>query len=79
MGTERNNVQSQAQRRALMSTARQGTCFIPIVVPMGKLWGAYGLAGVQAAADLLSLILAVRMTRRIQKMCAAQEALPQNI
>ena len=73
----------EARGALLLSTARQGTCFIPIVVPMGKLWGAYGLAGVQAAADLLSLILAVplavRMTKRIQKMCAAQEALPQNI
>lgn len=36
----------------LLSTARQGTCFIPLVVPMGMLWGAKGLAGVQSSADV---------------------------
>lgn len=49
----------------LLSTARQGTCFIPLVVPMGMLWGAKGLAGVQSSADVLSLALAIPMALRM--------------
>lgn len=62
----------EARGALLLSTSRQGTCFLPIVVPMGKLLGADGLAGVQAAADMLSLVLAIplsiRMIRKIQTM-----------
>lgn len=43
----------------LLSTSRQGTCFLPILYPMYWMLGAYGLAGVQAAADILTLVLAV--------------------
>ncbi len=54
-----------------LSTARQGTCFLPILFPMTWIFGAYGLATVQAAADILSLVLAVpiavRMRRRIRQ------------
>lgn len=61
-----------AKGALLLSTSRQGTCFIPIIVPMGKLFGGDGLAGVQAVADVLSLILAVplamRMKRKIRSM-----------
>lgn len=58
----------EARGALLLSTARQGTCFLPIVVPMGKLWGADGLAGVQATADVLSLIMAVPLAVRMGKM-----------
>lgn len=65
-----------ARGALLLSTSRQGTCFIPIVVPMGKLWGADGLAGVQAVADILSLLLAVplaiQMTRKVKSMQVTQ-------
>ena len=58
----------EAKGALLLSTARQGICFIP----MGKLWGADGLAGVQSVADVLSLVLAIplalRMTRKIWQM-----------
>ena len=43
----------------LLATARQGTCFIPLLFPMTALWGEYGIASVQAAADVLTLILAI--------------------
>ena len=61
-----------AKGALLLSTSRQGTCFIPIIVPMGKLFGGDGLAGVQAVADVFSLVLAVplaiRMKRKIRLM-----------
>ena len=50
-----------------LSTARQGTCFLPIVYPMAWLWGGYGVASVQAVADLLSLILAIPLIRKVKK------------
>ena len=48
----------------LLSTSRQGTCFLPILYPMAWLFGAYGLAGVQAVADILTLALSVPILRR---------------
>lgn len=59
----------------LLSTARQGTCFIPFLYPLAWLFHANGIASVQALADVISLALAipiaVSMTRRIRQ---AQEA-----
>ena len=43
----------------LIATSRQGTCFLPLLYPMAALWGAYGVAAVQAAADVLSLAFAI--------------------
>ena len=48
-----------AKGALVLSTARQGTCFIPIVHLLAKLFGAYGVASVQAVADVLTMILAV--------------------
>ena len=42
-----------------LSTARQGTCMLPIVHLLTGLFGAYGIASVQAIADVLSLALAI--------------------
>ena len=50
-----------------LSTARQGTCFIPILYPLAFLFGAYGIACVQALADILTLILAVPILRKTKK------------
>ncbi|MDE7221616.1 MAG: MATE family efflux transporter, partial [Oscillospiraceae bacterium] len=50
----------------LLSTARQGTCFLPIVLPMAYFMGAAGVASVQAAADVLSIALAVPIIRRVR-------------
>ena len=61
----------------LLSTARQGTCFLPILYPMAWLMGAYGIASAQAAADILTLILAVpmmiAMSRKIHTAMASQQ------
>ena len=43
----------------LLSTSRQGSCFLPILYPLAILWGEYGLASVQAVADMLSIFLAI--------------------
>jgi Na+-driven multidrug efflux pump len=42
-----------------LSTSRQGTCFLPILYPLAWIFGAYGIACVQAIADILSLVLAI--------------------
>lgn len=55
----------------LLATARQGSCFIPILYPLAWLFHANGVASVQALADVLSLVLAVPivviMMRRIRR------------
>ena len=56
-----------AKGALLLSTSRQGTCFLPIVYPMAWAWGAYGVAAVQAVADLLTLLLAVPLIRRVTR------------
>ena len=57
-----------------LSTARQGTCFIPILYPLAFLFGAYGIACVQALADILTLLLAVPIIRKTRKNIARAEA-----
>jgi len=61
-----------------LSTSRQGSCMLPILYPMVFLFGAYGLAAVQAVADVLSLVLAIPiciyMLKKIRKAKAAYEA-----
>ena len=60
----------------LLATARQGTCFIPILYPLAWIFGAYGVGSVQAVADVITLALAVplaiSMTKKIKQ--AQQEA-----
>lgn len=64
-----------ARGALLLSTSRQGTCFLPIVYPMAWLWGANGVAAVQAVADLLTLFLAVPLIRRVKgRIQAAADA-----
>ena len=64
-----------AKGALLLSTSRQGTCFLPIVYPMAWLWGAQGVAAVQAAADILTLLLALPLIRRVlRQIQAAAEA-----
>ena len=59
----------------LLSTARQGTCFLPFVYPIALLWGANGVAAVQAVADVLTIALALPLVRRVKASIrqAAQE------
>ena len=59
-----------ARGALLLSTARQGTCFLPILYPMAYFFGVNGVASVQAVADMLTLIpaipLALVMMKRIR-------------
>jgi putative MATE family efflux protein len=58
-----------------LSTARQGSCFLPILYPMAWIFGAYGVGAVQAVADALTLVLAIPILRGInKKLHAAMEA-----
>ena len=54
-----------------LATARQGTCFLPILFPLAWAFGEYGIASVQAVADILSIALAIpiamAMTKKIKK------------
>ena len=65
-----------ARGALLLSTARQGSCFLPILYPLALLFGAYGIASVQAAADILTLALAIpiaiSMTKKIRQAKALQ-------
>ena len=54
-----------------LSTARQGSCFIPILYPLAWIFGAYGIAVVQGMADVLTLVLAVPIIRSVMKTVAA--------
>ena len=56
-----------------MSTARQGYLFIPIVFIMPALFGTYGVASVQAAADLISLAISIPLMIKAYKMIASAE------
>ena len=60
-----------AKGAMLLATARQGSCFLPILYPLALLFGGYGIASVQAAADVLTLVLAIpiaiSMTKKIKQ------------
>ena len=60
----------------VLSTARQGSCFIPILYPLAFFFGASGVVSVQAIADILTLLpaipIAIAMTKKVKK---AKEAL----
>lgn len=58
----------RAREALILATSRQGSCFFPIIFPLSMIWGAYGVASVQAAADALSLLLAIPIALRVLKM-----------
>lgn len=62
----------KAKGALLLATARQGSCFLPIVYPMAWLFKANGVAAVQAVADLLTLCLAVPLSRKVLKEVKAK-------
>ena len=61
----------------ILSTARQGSCFVPILYPLAWAFGAYGVASVQAVADVLTLAMAIpiviAMTKKIRQARALAE------
>ncbi len=64
----------------ILATARQGTCFIPILFPLAWLFGAYGVGSVQALADVISMALAIPIIRGLnKKIDAAMAGEPVNV
>ena len=63
----------RARGAILLATARQGTCLLPII-PVLALFGAYGMASAQALADMLTLLLAVPLSRKMVRMIREAEA-----
>ena len=58
----------------LLSTARQGSCMLPILFPLAHFWGQYGIASVQAVADVLSLAFAIPISvHMLKKIHFAQQ------
>ncbi len=57
----------------ILSTSRQGTCFLPILYPLAWILGSYGVAIVQATADILTLVLAIPILIGIQKKITQAE------
>ena len=43
----------------ILSLSRQVICYIPCLIVLSLTLGEYGLAGAQAAADVLSMVIAV--------------------
>ena len=56
-----------AKGAMVLATSRQGSCFIPIVHLMAFLFGAYGVASIQALADVLSILLAIPIIISMKK------------
>jgi putative MATE family efflux protein len=54
-----------------LSTARQGSCFLPILYPLAWIFGAYGVASVQAVADVLTIALAAPLAIALGKKIKA--------
>ena len=63
-----------AKGALLLSTARQGSCMIPILYPLAWIFGAYGVASVQALADVLTLVLAAPLAISMNKKIKAARA-----
>ncbi|MBE6593364.1 MAG: MATE family efflux transporter [Ruminococcaceae bacterium] len=57
----------------VLATARQGSCFIPILFPLAFFFGAYGIASVQAIADILTLALAIPILIKVKKKISRAE------
>ena len=57
----------------LMSTARQGYVFIPVVLILPRILGETGVASAQAVADLICLAISVPLTIKAYRMIAEKE------
>ena len=66
-----------ARGALVLSTARQGSCFLPILYPLTWIFRVYGVGAVQAAADVLTLALALpilgSVNKKLQKAMEAGE------
>ena len=57
----------KAKGALLLATARQGSCFLPIVYPLARLFDANGVASVQAVADGRTFFLPFPLICRVLK------------
>ena len=58
----------------LLGMSRQGICFFPILPVMVRLFGVWGVASVQGAADMLVMVLAVPIAIRVMRDVRRREA-----
>jgi Na+-driven multidrug efflux pump len=58
----------KAKGAFLLATARQGSCFIPILHLLVYFFDAYGVVMVQAIADVLSLALAIPIAITVTRL-----------
>ena len=63
-----------AKGALVLSTARQGTCLLPLLYPLAFLFGASGIAWAQALADFLTLIPAIIILNQLKKAITQAEA-----
>ena len=67
----------KAKYTLLLSTSQQGYCLIPVVLILPSIFGVYGVAACQAAANILSLVIAVplgvKAFRLVNKLASAEE------
>ena len=59
---------------SLLSMSRQGICFFPILPIMTALWGAWGIAALQAVADALTFFIAIPIIVKALKEIRRYEA-----
>lgn len=57
----------KAKGAFILSTSRQGTCFIPVLYPLVYLFRANGIVAVQAVADVLTLVFAIPIAIKVTK------------
>jgi len=63
-----------AKKAFVLATSRQGSCFLPILYPLTWIFAEYGIAAVQAVADVLSIFLAIPILRKVKaEVKAAKE------
>lgn len=67
----------KAKFTLLLSTAQQGYCLIPVVLILPSIFGVYGVAACQAAANVLALVVAIPLGvnafRSVNKLLASEE------
>lgn len=64
----------KAKYSLLMATARQGYCFIPVILTIPFLFGAEGVAACQSISDLLMLAVAVPLGVKVTRIIKRKEA-----
>lgn len=64
----------QARGAALLGMSRQGLCFFPILPLMTWLLGVWGVASVQGAADILTIVLVIPISLRVNRDLRRLEA-----